>query len=153
MTITNMGGVFNYVGPLLYLFGYPVLTAILSWSMWKLGYKSGIEGIQKFMASGTLDKITSAMTVLGLIVVGALAAFYVNITIPVTITPPGGETAAIDLDALINKIFPKILPLLLTLGIYRLYAKKKWSPLLVMGLILVIALILTGLGYLTGVYA
>lgn len=153
MAITNMGGVFNYVGPLLYMIGYPILTAILSWSMWKIGYKSGIEGIQKFMASGTLDKITSAMTVLGLIVVGALAASYVSVTIPVTITPPGGETAAIDLDALINKIFPKILPLLLTLGIYRLYAKKKWSPLLVMGLILVIALVLTGLGYLTGVYA
>lgn len=147
-----MGGVFNYVGPLLYLIGYPVLTAILSWSMWKLGYKSGIEGVQKFMASGTLDKITSAMTILGLIVVGALTASYVNVTVPVTITPPGGETAAIDLDKLINTIFPKILPLLLTLGIYRLYAKKKWSPLLVMGLILVLALALTGLGYLTGAY-
>ena len=152
MSITNMGGVFNYVGPLLYLIGYPILTAVLSWNMWKLGYKSGIEGVQKFMASGTLDKITSAMTVLGLIVVGALTASYVNVVVPVQITPPGGEAAAVDLDKLINSIFPKILPLLLTLGIYRLYAKKKWSPLLVMGLILILALALTGLGYLTGVY-
>jgi len=152
MTITNMGGVFNYVGPLIYMIGYPIITALLSWNMWRLGYKSGIEGIQKFMASGTLDKITSAMTILGLIVVGALAASYVNVMIPIKITPPGGETTAIDVDALINKIFPKILPLLLTLFIYRLYAKKKWSPLLVMGLILAIALILTGIGYWSGVY-
>jgi len=153
MTITNLGGVFHYIGPLLYLVGYPVLTAALSWNMWKLGYKSGMEGIQKFMSSGTLDKLTSAMTVLGLIVVGALTASYVSVTMPVKIIPPGGETAAIDLDALINSIYPKILPLLLTLGIYRLYAKRKWSPLLVMGFILLLALILTGLGYLTGVYA
>jgi len=153
MTITNMGGVFNYVGPLIYMIGYPILTAILSWSVWKLGYKSGIEGVHKFMSSGSLDKITAAMTVLGLIVVGGLTASYVSVYVPVMITPPGGEAAAIDLDTLINNIFPKILPLLLTLGIYKLYAKKKWSPLAVMGLILILALILTGLGYLTGVYA
>ena len=152
MTITNMGGVFNYVGPLLYMIGYPLLTAVLSWSMWKLGYKSGIEGVHKFMSSGSLDKITAAMTVLGLVVVGGLTANYVSVYVPVMITPPGGETAAINLDALINNIFPKLLPLLLTLGIYRLYAKKKWSPLAVMGLILVLAAVLTGLGYLTGVY-
>jgi PTS system mannose-specific IID component len=153
MSITNIGGIFNYVGPLLYLIGYPILTALLSWSMFKLGYKSGIEGVHKFMASGTLDKITSAMTILGLIVIGALTASFVSVFVPVKITPPGGETAAVDLDKLINAIFPKILPLLLTLGIFRLYSRKKWSPLVIMGLILALALILTGLGYLTGVYA
>ena len=104
------------------------------------------------MESGRLAQITSAMTVLGLIVVGGLAASNVQLTIPVMITPPGGETAAVNLDTLINNIFPKLLPLGLTLGVYHLYAKKKWSPLAIMGLILVIALILTGLGYLTGVY-
>lgn len=153
MTITTIGGVFTYIGPMLYMFGYPIMTAILSWNMWKLGYKTGLEGIHKFMASGKLDKITSAMSVLGLIVVGALTASFVSMSVPVKITPPGGETAAIDLDTLINKIFPKLLPLLLTLGVYRLYAKKKWAPLAIMGLILGIAIVLTGLGYLTGVYA
>ena len=152
MTITNNGGVFNYIGPLMYMIGYPILTSYMSWNMWKLGYKTGIEGVHKFMASGKLDNITSAMTVLGLIVVGALAASYVNVYVPVLITPPGGEIAAIDLDKLINNIFPKLLPLILTLGVYRLYTKKKWSPLAVMAMILVIALLLTGLGYLTGVY-
>ena len=148
-----MGGVFNYVGPLVYMVGYPLLTAALSWTMWKLGYKTGLDGVHKFMASGKLSQITSAMTVLGLVVVGALAASYVSVYVPVMITPPGGENAAIDLDTLLNNIFPKLLPLLLTLGIYKLYAKKKWSPLAVMGLIFIIAAVLTGLGYLTGVYA
>lgn len=152
MTIANLGGVFHYAGPLLYLIGYPILTAVLSWTVWKLGYRSGIEGVHRFMSSGSLDKITAAMTVLGLIVVGGLTASFVSVYVPVMITPPGGEAAAIDLDKLINNIFPKLLPLLLTLGIYKLYAKRKWSPLAVMGLILVMALILTGLGYLTGVY-
>ena len=41
----------------------------------------------------------------------------------------------------------------LTLGVYWLYAKKKWSPLKLMGLILVLAAILTGIGYMSGFYA
>ena len=51
-----------------------------------------------------------------------------------------------------NGIFPHLLPLLLTLGVYYLYAKKKWSPLKLMGVILVLALAVTGIGYLFGVY-
>lgn len=152
MTITNLGGAMNYVGPLIYMIGYPILTAMLSWTMWKLGYRSGIEGVHKFMSTGTLDKLTSAMTVLGLLVVGGLAASYVSVYVPVMITPPGGEAAAIDLDALINNIFPKLLPLLLTLGVYRLYTKKKRSPLVIMGIILCISVVLYLLGMLTGVY-
>ena len=54
---------------------------------------------------------------------------------------------------MLNNIFPKLLPLALTLWVYNLYAKKKWSPLKLMGLILVLALVLTGIGYLSGVYA
>ena len=153
MSITNFGGVFNYIGPMIYMIGYPIMTAVISYKLWMLGYKAGLEGVHQFMSSGTLDQLTAAMTVLGLIVVGALTASNVTVTVPVLITPPGGETAAIDLDALINQIFPGLLGLLLTLYIYRLYAKKNVSPLKIMALVLVIAAILTGLGYLTGVYA
>lgn len=152
MAITDFGGVFNYIGPMLYMIGYPIGTAFLSWHLWKLGYNAGLEGVHRFMASGKLTQLTSAMTVLGLVVVGALTASNVVVNVPVMITPPGGETAAIDLNALINQIFPNLLGLGLTFFIYRLYAKKKWSPLAVMGLIFVLALILTGLGYLCGVY-
>lgn len=153
MTITNMGGAMLYVGPLAYAVGYPVLTAIISKKLWDLGYKAGLDGVHQFMSSGKLDKLTEAMTVLGLIVVGALTASNVSVYVPVLITPPGGEAAAIDLDTLINNIFPGLLGLLMTLLVYKLYAKKKVSPLAIMGIIFVISLALCGLGYLTGVYA
>lgn len=152
MTITHMGGIFLYVGPLLYAIGYPLLTTGLSWSMWRLGYRTGIDSMRAFMQSGKLDLITRAMTILGLIVVGALAASFVSLKIPVLITPPGGEAAAVDVDAMINSIFPNILPLLLTVFVYWLYSKKKKSPLFIMGVILVIAIALTVLGALTGTY-
>ena len=153
MTLTNMGGAMLYVGPLAYAIGYPVLTAIISKKLWNLGYKAGLDGVHQFMASGKLDTLTEAMTVLGLLVVGALTAANVSVTVPVMITPPGGEAAAIDLNALINGLFPGLLGLLMTLLVYRLYAKKKVSPLAIMGIIFAISLVLCGLGYLCGVYA
>lgn len=152
MSISEAAGALSWLGPLIYMIGYPLGTAILSWSMWKLGYRTGVEGIQKFMASGMLDQITKAMTVLGLIVVGALTASFVSVSLPIVITPPGGEAAILNMDDLLNAIFPKLLPLGLTLGVWRLYSKRKWSPLAIMGLILVLAIALTGIGYLFGVY-
>ncbi len=60
-----------------------------------------------------------------------------------------------NLDNLLNSVFPKIVPLGLTLFVYRLYAKKNWSPLAIMGLILVLAAVLTAIGYIPviGVFA
>lgn len=153
MTITNFGGAMLYVGPLLYLVGYPLLVALVSKKLWMVGYKAGLEGVHTFMSSGKLDILTEAMTVLGLLVVGALSAANINVTLPVMITPPGGEAAAIDLQALVNNIFPNILGMGAALGVYYLYGKKRVSPLKIMGIIFVISLVLCGLGYLTGVYA
>ncbi|RRD95495.1 PTS system mannose/fructose/sorbose family transporter subunit IID [Clostridiales bacterium COT073_COT-073] len=152
MTITNMGGPFLYLGPVLYMVGYPLLTAQMSWRLWQKGYHLGIEGINQFMKSGQIEKVTKAMTILGLIVVGALAASFISASVPVTITPPGGEMAAVNLDDLINRIFPKLLPLCLAYAVYWLYSKQKKSPLFIMGVILMLALAFTGLGYLTGAY-
>ena len=140
MTITNIGNIFLYLGPLLYAVGYPVLTSIMSWRLWNVGYSTGIGFMKKFMKSGKLELITKTMTILGLIVVGALIASFVSLSIPVNV------------DDMINAIFPNLLPLLLTIGVYRLYAKKKKSPLFIMGFILVIAILLTIIGKLSGIY-
>lgn len=114
------------------------------------------------MASGKLDKLTDAMGVLGLLVTGALTANFVSMTLPVQIVRDLYDSVSgtiiegvviFNADNMLNGIFPKILPLGLTLVVYYLYTKKKWSPLKLMVLILVLAVVLTGLGYATGFYA
>lgn len=152
MTFTNYGGAMYYIGPLLYAVGYLILATLLSSNMWKLGYRTGVESMKTFIDSGRLETITKTMTILGLIVVGGLAASYITLQIPITITPPGGETAAVEIDTMINGIFPGILKLLLTIFVYWLYSQKKKSPLFIMGVILLIAISLTILGALTGTY-
>lgn len=162
LSISQTSQTFAWLGPVIYMLVYPTGTCILSWYLFKLGYKSGIDGMQGFMSTGKLNALTDTMTVLGLIVVGALTASFVNFTLPIQIVrdvfdASTGETLAnqviFDADKIVNSIFPKILPLFLTLAVYYLYSKKKWSPLKLMGLILVMACLLTFIGYSTGFYA
>jgi PTS system mannose-specific IID component len=156
MTISQAGA--SWLGPVVYMVAYPIGTCLLSWKLFQLGYKGGLDGMQSMMASGKLDRLTNAMVVMGLLVVGALTASYVVCTIPFGIIgnvldPTTGQTAPavlFDTTTMLNKFFPGLLPLLLTLLIYHLYAHKKWSPLAIMGLIFVLAVGLTAIQYLTG---
>jgi len=151
-----------WLGPVIYMIVYPIGTAILSWNLFKLGYKSGLEGMHGFMSTGKLDTLTDTMTVLGLTVVGALTASFVTASVPFRIVrdvydATTGTTlenqVIFEADKMLNSIFPHLVPLLLTLGVYYLYSRKKWSPLRLMGLILIIACAFTFIGYATGFYA
>lgn len=161
LSIAQTSDSISWIGAVLYMVIYPLGTGLLSWFLFKLGYKSGLEGMQVFMSGGKLKSITDTMTILGLIVVGALSASFVTLSLPIQIVKDVFDASTnkvlkdqvlFNADNMLNAIFPKLLPLLLTLAVYYLYTKKKWSPLKLMGLILVLAAALTWVGYLTGVY-
>jgi len=150
-----------WLGSVLYMIVYPVGTCILSYFLFRLGKKSGLEGMHSLMTTGKLTTLTESMTILGLLAVGALTASFVSLTLPIQITQDVFDAAnntvlksqvIFNADNVVNAIFPKLLPLGLTLWVYHLYAKKKFSPLALMGIILALALVLTWLGYATGFY-
>lgn len=162
LSISQSSSATSWLGPVIYMIVYPIGTCILSWNLFKLGYKSGLEGMHGFMSTGKLDALTDTMTVLGLTVVGALTASFVTVSVPFKIVRDVFDATQgvvledqiiFEADKMLNAIFPKLLPLLLTLGVYYLYSKKKWSPLKLMGLILVLACVFTFIGYSTGFYA
>ena len=154
-----------WVGPLLYLVVYPLGTYLLSWKIFQLGYKAGLEGVQRFMASGQMDKIIRSVTILCLLVVGALTASFVTCSLNIDIKTAtkvfdeatqsyiDGSISVFNLDNLLNNVFPKIVPLALTLLVYRLYTKKNWKPIVIMLFILVLAAILTAIGFIPNVGA
>lgn len=161
LSISQASTATSWVGAVIYMVVYPVLTCLLSWYLFKLGYKSGIEGMHTFMATGKLDILTDTMTVLGLIVVGALTASFVNVVLPVQIVKDVYDATTntvleaqviFNANNMLDAIFPKLLPLGLTFFVYYLYSKKKWSPLKLMGLILVLSGVFTFIGYSTGYY-
>jgi mannose/fructose/N-acetylgalactosamine-specific phosphotransferase system component IID len=165
LTISQSLTTTPWVGPVLYMLVYPLGTYLLSWKIFRTGYKAGLEGVQQFMASGQLDKIMEAVTILGLLVVGALTASFVNASLNIDVktaakvfdaatqTYTDGVISVFNLDKLLNSVFPRIVPLALTLLVYYLYTKKNWKPIAIMGLILILAVIVTVIGFIPGVGA
>ena len=88
-------------------------------------------------------EFTRAATVLGMIVVGALIASYVNVNI---VTPEYlSMQGTIDLQSILDSIMPCLLPLAVTFGMYGL-VKKNVSPMVNILILVVIGIVGAFLG-------
>ena len=87
----------------------------------------------------------SALNIVGLMVVGCIACAYANINLGFQYVKDG--VVIVDLQSLINGVWPKLPVFLAALGTYYLMAKKNWSATKMILLYLVIAI----LGYFSGI--
>lgn len=90
--------------------------------MLNVGYKSGGETVLKMMESGIFDKVVRVAEILGCAVAGALICSYVGFTWNVSVVQDGVELFNLQ-TGVFDAILPKMMPLLLTLGVY--FAAKK----------------------------
>ncbi len=102
------------------------------------GYKSGREAIHKLLGK-QMARIQDAMSVLGLTVVGAITASYVNFTITAQYV---SEYSTINFQEVLDGIFPKFIPMCLVLLGFYLLKYKKFSAIKLIGVYLVIAIVL-----------
>jgi D-glucosaminate PTS system EIID component len=121
----------NAIGPLFYIVAYFALTLFGSKYLFDQGYRLGVGAVQEILGERA-KKIVASILVLGVMVMGGVAASYVSLS--TTLTLGSGQKIQDALDG----IFPKLLPLLLVLGVWGLMAKKKVSPLL---MVLVLAVL------------
>lgn len=106
------------------------------------GYKSGREAIHKLLGK-QMARIQDAMSVLGLTVVGAITASYVNFTITAQYV---SEYSTINFQEVLDGIFPKFIPMCLVLLGFYLLKYKKFSAIKLIGVYLVIAIVLGLIG-------
>lgn len=135
------------IGPLFYIIVFLGVMLPLTWFLFSYGCKAGANAAQLVLAGGIKDKVTRAAEIVGLVVVGAVTASYVNFNIGLTYTQ--GEMA-ISLGEIINsQIMNKLPVLLLAYFAYFLMIKKKWSINKMMLLFLIVAVV----GYFTTILA
>ncbi len=130
------------LGPLLFLLIYNIPNQLIRWYGAKAGYRLGQNFIVKTMQSGIFKVITNAVSVLGLMMIGAMTAQYVSFTTTFQ-TKAAGQV--FKLQAVLDQILPGILPLCLVLGCF-FYLRKKNRPVRVLVAVLVLAFALTILG-------
>nr|WP_270941767.1 PTS system mannose/fructose/sorbose family transporter subunit IID [Romboutsia lituseburensis] len=115
----------SILGPIIFFILFNIVHLGLRFGLMHWSYKVGVEGIAKLTKNA--KEFTRAATVLGMIVVGALIASYVSVTL---VTPEYlSMSGTIDLQKILDSIMPCLLPLAVTFGMYGL-VKRNVSPLI-----------------------
>lgn len=123
----------SILGPILAvgLFAIPSILAVFYSG--KLGYESGNKYLTKLYQEGLMDRVMQFASIIGLAVVGGMVASMVPIVTPLKFTTGGTELVLQDL---LDSIIPGLLPLVCTLGIYKLIKKNVSTNMLLLGCIL-----------------
>lgn len=131
------------IGGWFILWLFPIITSIYAWFLMKTSYNLGSKSIGSMIASGWFNRILTGGSILGLIMVGALAAGYVSLSTTLTFVANGAETS---LQGIFDSIMPGLLPLGVVWGVYFYYKKfgQKYVRLIIG--ILVASCILAAIG-------
>ena len=116
----------NPIGPIFFCVVWLLSMVGLQWFLFHKGYSMGIDAANTFFKNKDLtDKITTGLTMMGLMVIGGVAATTVKAGIIYQFVS-GDMTIGIQYQ-IFDKIMPAILPLIVTLATWYLMDKKKWS--------------------------
>lgn len=122
----------NAVAPILFLLIFNVFNVACRYYGLFKGYEMGTGLLTKLEKSGALQKVFMAVGIIGLLVIGAMSASMVSVNLALSI---GSGDSAILLNDVVNGIMPKMLPLLVTLLLYRLIRKGFKVNTLLLGII------------------
>lgn len=135
----------NLLGPVFFTVLFSALIFTSGYNMFMLGYKQGKSSILRILKSGTIDKITNAFSIVGLMVVGTMAASRVNVITPVLLSSNQGKD--LMLQSVLDSLLPGMLALLFTLGIWKML-QRKISAIYIILAIFVVGILASYLGVL-----
>ena len=134
----------NIAGPIIFEVCYKIIMLTSGYSMYMLGYTKGKSAILGFLCAGTLNKVTEIFSIVGLMVIGSMAATRVTIITPIAFKI--GEVS-LNLQQVLDSLLPAMLPLLAVLGVWKLLAKGL-SATYVIAILFVVGIVCSLLGIL-----
>ena len=138
----NMALTGSIAGAILFLLIFNAVQFVVRFGLMYWSYGLGTKAVT--MLTSSAKEFTRAASILGVFVVGGLIANYGGTTVRMII----GDTQ-INIQSLLDGVLPKLIPLLITLGLYVLI-KKGWTPVKCILLILVCGIVGSAFGIWTG---
>ncbi|AEV94374.1 PTS system mannose/fructose/sorbose family transporter subunit IID [Pediococcus claussenii] len=138
----NMAVQGNAVGAFLWM----AVNFVIMWFRWiqlRFAYNQGVNLVTALQ--GQLNALTDAATLLGVYVVGALAATMVNTKI-IYVAHLG--KMAVNFQDKIDMIMPKLIPALIVGAIYWMLGRKRMTSTRAIFIVIIVAVILSALGVL-----
>jgi PTS system mannose-specific IID component len=146
----SIGAVFalqgNILGPILMFIMFNLVNVLSKYYFIHWGYEKGIDLIEQTKKSNIIHRLTNFANVVGVIVLGSLAATTIKVSTPLVIKL---EEQAIPVQEMFDKVMPNFLTLLFTLAVY-FFLKKfhgKHTVVLIFGM-MIIGVLLTIAGVL-----
>lgn len=144
----------NFAGPIMFEVIYKVLMLTLGYNMYMLGYHKGKAAIVDLLRTGVINKILEAVSIVGLMVVGSMAASNVKLDLSFVNFDFTNELGAVNFNlqtGVFDALLPGLLPLLTVLGVWKLL-QNRVKPLTITLLIFILGFVLVGLKALCGAY-
>lgn len=141
MGLANGG---NVLGPVFYIVSFGVIGPLISYICFMNGYRLGVSAIDIIVGENA-KRITDAFNILGIMVVGGLAAS--NIALVTGLNIPMGDEVK-PLQEVLDGIFPKILPLVMVLLAWYLITKRQLKATTV----ILILTVICSLGVVVGIF-
>lgn len=114
----------NILGPILFLLLFNIPHLLVRYFGGVFGYNLGTNLLTKAGESGIMQKITESANIVGLVIVGAMSASMVRLNLGLNLTI---SDTVFELQTYLDQIFPKLLPFLFTLLIFRMFKKGRSS--------------------------
>lgn len=133
----------SMLGPLFYIIAFNAIVIVGSYTLFMKGYKMGTGSVE-VLVSHKSTKIREALSLLGVFVMGGVAASYVNLGTGLEFVTSDGVD--INVQTMLDGIFPKLMPLVIVLGTWYAMAKKNLSPVKAMLSLVVISAIGVAVG-------
>jgi mannose/fructose/sorbose-specific phosphotransferase system IID component len=123
----------NMLAPFIFVIGINVIHFWVRWTGLQYGYKLGDQFLDK-MEGLQVQKWMESAAIVGLMVLGALVASWLNVQTPMAYTM---EKATVPVQKMLDGILPKMLPLITTLLVFRFVRKGKSATIIMIALVLV----------------
>lgn len=101
--------------------GFTLVTYLYGNYFTKLGFRLGRSAAAEIIGGKNMKKIINGLSILGLFMMGILAASYVKVNSSLVWTMSG---KTFKLQGILDSVLPGMLPLLTVLGVYRYFDKK-----------------------------
>ena len=133
------------LGAIFYIIAWNALAIFGMRLLYFKGYELGGKAVEVIVGEKA-NAIRESVIMVGTIVIGAVAASWININTSFKMVNAQGGTI-IDLQATFNSIYPKLLSALTVIFCWWLMKKKKLSPTIVMLILVIIAFVGVLLGF------
>lgn len=130
----NLAHAGNILAPIIFLIMFNVPNYLCRYYGGILGYSLGSKYIQKLYANGWIEILTKAASVLGLIMVGAMTISMVKFNTILSFSMDGKEI--LNVQKILDSIFRGIVPLLVSLGCFKLLQKKVGVIKIIFGMVI-----------------